>query len=135
MLLRIFPRESCPKEIKEELLASRHAPKSFIDWHRDRAETELTAICSHSGAQVHNQWMQRDGWFDGFEALHAIIETQKNRLLKIKWQEGQQCFMRQAPNSSAWMTMRPEEMDCQSFSDIMHATRDDSKNEVSQNDV
>ena len=73
-----------------------------------------------------------DGWFDGFEALHAIIETQKNRLLKIKWQEGQQCFMRQAPNSSAWMTMRPEEMDCQSFSDIMHATSDDSKDKASK---
>jgi len=119
-VLRITERKRCPQIIKEEFQAIRMAPKSFIDWHRMRAEEELAALCSYSGAKVHNQWMARDLWCgDGFEALHAIIETQKEKLLKIKWNEGSQYFMRQSPNSGAWMSMFPEEMDNQEFVDLM----------------
>jgi hypothetical protein len=123
MLLRIYPRERCPKDIKAEFYACPVAPKSFIDWHRKRAEDELTAICSYSGAKVHNEWMQDDGWFDGFQALHAIIETQKEKLLKIKWNEGSQCFMRRGQDGG-WFTMTPEILDNQEFSGLMREAAD-----------
>ena len=126
MLLRIFPRERCPKDIKAEFQTSPVAPKAFIDWHRKRAEEELTAICSYSGAKVHNQWMEEDGWFDGFQALHAIIETQHEKLIKIKWNDGNQCFMRRG-QAGGWFTMSPEELDNKEFVALMHVRVDDQK--------
>tara|TARA_Y100000034_G_scaffold119139_1_gene160597 strand:- start:400 stop:831 length:432 start_codon:yes stop_codon:yes gene_type:complete len=126
MLLRIYPRERCPKDIKAEFQASPVAPKSFIDWHRKRAEDELTAICSYSGAKVHNQWMQDDGWFDGFQALHAIVETQKEKLIKIKWNDGTQCFMRRG-EAGGWFTMSTEILDNQEFCDLMRESAELAK--------
>ena len=116
MMLRITEREHCPKDIKRAFLDQPMAPQSFIDWHRNRAEDELTAICSYSGAEIHNQWMQKDGWFDGFEALHAIIETEKERLLKVKWNEGTQSFMYKRPEENfGWTLLSPEDMDNPEF--------------------
>ena len=120
MLLKINDNKACPADIKEEFQTSRKAPESFIQFHRELAEDELAALCSHSGATIHNEWMQTDGWYDGFKALHVIIETRKEKLLKIKWHEGNQCFVKKCPNSGAWMTMRPEELDNDVFTDLMH---------------
>ncbi len=130
MLLRIYPRERYPKDIKEEFQASPVTPKAFIDWHRKRAEDELTAICSYSGAKVHNQWMQEDGWFDGFQVLFAIIETQKEKLIKIKWNDGNQCFMRRGEHLG-WYTMSPEILDNQEFSDLMRDQAEEQRKKTS----
>jgi len=125
-MLKITERQHCPKDIKEDFISSPTAPKVFIDWHRKLAEDELTAICSYSGAKVHNQWMQEDGWFDGFQALHAIIETQKEKLIKIKWNDGNQCFMRRGEHLG-WYTMSPEILDNQEFCDLMRESAELTK--------
>ena len=128
-MLKITERQRCPKDIKDDFTSSPTAPQAFIDWHRKLAEDELTALCSFSGAKVHNQWLQNDGWFDGFKSLHAIIETQAEKLIKIKWNEGHQCFMRRG-QTGGWYTMSPEDLDNQEFSNLINTQADSKKVEI-----
>ena len=88
MLLRVTEPQHCPKDIRHEFQTSKKAPKSFIDWHRKRAEEELTAICDFSGATVHNKWMGPDDWFDGFQSLHVVIETKGETSLRLSGMKG-----------------------------------------------
>tara|TARA_Y100000296_G_C5023256_1_gene180943 strand:+ start:216 stop:626 length:411 start_codon:yes stop_codon:yes gene_type:complete len=125
-MLKITERQRCPKDIKDDFTSSPAAPQAFIDWHRKLAEDELTALCSFSGAKVHNQWLQEDGWFDGFKSLHAIIETQAEKLIKIKWNDGNQCFMRRGAHLG-WYTMSPEDFDNQEFTNLINTQADSKK--------
>tara|TARA_R110002073_G_scaffold277070_1_gene440996 strand:+ start:138 stop:611 length:474 start_codon:yes stop_codon:yes gene_type:complete len=122
MLLKINERERCPKEIKDDFNGNRMAPEAYIAFHRRLAENELTAVCSFSEAKIHNEWMEGDGWGDGFKTLHAVIETVAGRLLKIKYHDGNQAFMRKC-GGGGWASMSPQDLDNPDFTNIMKRTR------------
>lgn len=129
MLLKINERERCPREIKDDFVQGWGAPDGYISFHRRLAEDELTAICSFSGAKIHNEWMEDDGWFDGFKTLHAVIETVAGRLLKVKYHDGNQAFMRRC-DGGGWASMSPQDLDNPDFSELLMQARDlDEKRE------
>jgi len=113
-MLKVTERKRCPQDIKKDFYDHRTAPNTFIQWHKELAESELTALCSFSGAKIHNQWMENDGWFDGFKTTFVVIETQKERLFKIKWHEGMQGFFKLTA-SGAWTPLDAEDFDSESF--------------------
>jgi len=133
MLLKINERERCPKEIKDAFnqgyAGCYDTPENYIQFHRRLAEDELTAICSFSGAKIHNEWMEDDGWFDGFECLHAVIETVAGRLLKIKYKDSSQSFMR-ACNGGGWASMSPQDLDNDDFTNLVKICRDRDESEA-----
>ena len=134
MLLKINEKQQCPREIKNAFnrgyAGCREAPESYIQFHQRLAEDELTAICSFSGAKIHNEWMEDDGWLDGFECLHAVIETVAGRLLKVKYHDGNQAFMRRC-DGGGWASMSPQDLDNPDFNDLLlHAQVLDEKREA-----
>ena len=129
MLLKINERERCPKKIKDDFVQGWGAPDGYISFHRRLAEDELTAICSFSGAKIHNEWMEDDGWFDGFKTLHAVIETVAGRLLKIKYHDGNQAFMRRC-NGGGWASMSPQDLDNGDFTNLMKMARERDESEA-----
>ena len=133
MLLKINERERCPKEIKDAFnqgyAGCYDTPENYIQFHRRLAEDELTAICSFGGAKIHNEWMEDDGWFDGFECLHAVIETVAGRLLKIKYKDSSQSFMR-ACNGGGWASMSPQDLDNDDFTNLVKICRDRDESEA-----
>ena len=130
MLLKINERERCPREIKDDFVQGWGAPDGYISFHRRLAEDELTAICSFSGAKIHNVWMEDDGWFDGFKTLHAVIETVAGRLLKVKYHDGNQAFMRRC-DGGGWASMSPQDLDNPDFNELLMAARSlDEKKEA-----
>ena len=130
MLLKINERQVCPREIKDDFVEGWGSPKGYISFHRRLAEDELTAICSFSGAKIHNEWMEDDGWFDGFKTLHAVIETVAGRLLKVKYHDGNQAFMRRC-DGGGWASMSPQDLDNPDFNDLLMQARDlDEKREA-----
>ena len=133
MLLKINEHERCPKEIKgafnRGFNGCHEAPETYIAFHRQLAEDELTAVCSFSETKIHNEWMESDGWGDGFKTLHAVIETVGGRLLKIKYDDSSQAFMRKC-GGGGWATMTPQDLDNPSFTDLMRLASDrDEKKE------
>ena len=130
MLLKINERERCPKEIKDAFnhgyAGCYDAPENYIQFHRRLAEDELTAICSLSGAKIHNEWMEDDGWFDGFKTLHAVIETVAGRLLKVKYHDGNQAFMRRC-DGGGWASMSPQDLDNPDFNELLMQARDEDE--------
>jgi len=126
MLLKINERERCPKEIKDAFnqgyAGCYDTPENYTQFHRRLAENELTAICSFGGAKIHNEWMEDDGWFDGFECLHAVIETVAGRLLKIKYKDSSQSFMRRC-DGGGWASMSPQDLDNPDFNELLMAAR------------
>ena len=129
MLLKINERERCPREIKDDFVQGWGSPKGYISFHRRLAEDELTAICSFSGAKIHNEWMEDDGWFDGFKTLHAVIETVAGRLLKIKYHDGNQAFMRRC-DGGGWASMSPQDLDNDDFTNLMKMARERDEREA-----
>lgn len=130
MLLKINERQVCPKEIKEDFRQS-YAPQGYIDFHRRLAEDELTAICSFSGAKIHNEWMESDGWFDGFKTLHAVIETVAGRLLKVKYHDSSQSFVRRC-DGGGWASMSPQDLDNNDFTNLLQLAQEkEEKKEAS----
>jgi hypothetical protein len=67
---------------------------SYIGWHKGMAHTELDALTEEYGLKVHRTYVADDGWCDGFKTLHAIVETSSEGILKIKWHDGNQSFMK-----------------------------------------
>ena len=131
MLLKINERQVCPKEIKEDFRQS-YAPQGYIDFHRRLAEDELTAICSFSGAKIHNEWMESDGWFDGFKTLHAVIETVAGRLLKVKYHDSSQSFVRRCDDGGGWASMSPQDLDNNDFTNLLQLAQEkEEKKEAS----
>ena len=128
MLLKINERERCPRGIKDDFVEG-WGYKGYISFHRRLAEDELTAICSFSGAKIHNEWMEDDGWFDGFKTLHAVIETVAGRLLKIKYHDGNQAFMRRC-NGGGWASMSPQDLDNDDFTNLMKIARERDESEA-----
>ena len=67
--------------------------QKFMAWHKDLAEKHLAGLIGQYGIKVHNQYMDFDGWGDGVQFLHAIVETPSGKLLKLKWHDSNQGFM------------------------------------------
>jgi hypothetical protein len=126
MLLKINEHERCPKEIKgafnRGFNGCHEAPETYIAFHRQLAENELTAVCSFSETKIHNEWMESDGWGDGFKTLHAVIETVGGRLLKIKYDDSSQAFMRKC-GGGGWATMTPQDLDNPDFTNLLKICR------------
>ena len=128
MLLKINERERCPQGVKDDFVEG-WGYKGYISFHRRLAEDELTAICSFSGAKIHNEWMEDDGWLDGFKTLHAVIETVAGRLLKIKYHDGNQAFMRRC-DGGGWASMSPQDLDNDDFTNLMKMARERDESEA-----
>ena len=128
MFLKINERERCPQGVRDDFVEG-WGYKGYISFHRRLAEDELTAICSFSGAKIHNEWMEDDGWFDGFKTLHAVIETVAGRLLKIKYHDGNQAFMRRC-DGGGWASMSPQDLDNDDFTNLMKMARERDEREA-----
>lgn len=79
-------------------------PQEYIQFHKDLAEKALKEMPSI--VTVHRTYMADDGWLDGMQFLHAIIETGRGKLHKIKWCDSQH-FMEEMP-SGGWGLFRVE---------------------------
>ena len=75
---------------------------NYIGWHKEMAEEELDALCEKFGLLIHSTNVESDGWLDGFKCLHAIVETPSQRLLKIRWHDGNQAFMVHGGPGCGW---------------------------------
>jgi len=67
--------------------------QKFMAFHKKLAEERLEILAKSYCLRVHNTYMCFDGWGDGVQFLHAVIETPKGKLMKLKWHEGNQGFM------------------------------------------
>ena len=128
MLLKINEKQQCPRGVRDDFVKG-WGYKGYISFHRRLAEDELTAICSFSGAKIHNEWMEDDGWLDGFKTLHAVIETVAGRLLKIKYHDGNQAFMRRC-DGGGWASMSPQDLDNDDFTNLMKMARERDEREA-----
>ena len=128
MLLKINEKQQCPRGVRDDFVKG-WGYKGYISFHRRLAEDELTAICSFSGAKIHNEWMEDDGWLDGFECLHAVIETVAGRLLKVKYHDGNQAFMRRC-DGGGWASMSPQDLDNDDFTNLMKMARERDEREA-----
>ena len=75
---------------------------NYIGWHKEMAEEELDALREKFGLLIHSTNVESDGWLDGFKCLHAIVETPSQRLLKIRWHDGNQAFMVHGGPGCGW---------------------------------
>jgi hypothetical protein len=83
----------------------------YIAWHKEMADKELAAIVDKYNLIVHGESMQDDGWLDGFKSLHVIVETKSEKLLKLKWHDGNQAFMKRSTPSGGWTLLFERDVD------------------------
>jgi hypothetical protein len=72
-------------------------PKSYTEFHTALARRSLDEL-TKVGYVVHSEFIQSDGWGDGFNVVHAIVENKRGHLFKLKWSDTNQGWMRCYPN-------------------------------------
>jgi hypothetical protein len=93
-------RVALPEEIKTEMMLWNMGAggcDQYIEWHRNMAENELQDVCDMRDFTLHNSYMASDGWGDGVSFLHAVVETRRGELKKIKFSDSQ-CWYMQGPS-------------------------------------
>ncbi len=90
-----------PKEVKRErkLIGMGCAgPDKYNEWHEKLAKESLESL-KLKGLMVHKTWMASDGWMDGVNFLHVLVElpalkrTREESVLKIKFSSGQSWYI------------------------------------------
>ena len=95
-----------PSDIAESMRVWREGrstwtiPVEYIEFHRSLALKDLSEFPDR-GIRVHTSWMGDDGWCDGMNVIHAIIELSDESLKKIKWSDSNQGWMVRLP-SGGW---------------------------------
>jgi hypothetical protein len=80
---------------------------SYVGWHKSLALEELNELRDKYDLKIHTSYMGDDGWLDGFKCIHAIVETKSEALLKLKWHDGNQSFMKR---SSGWSILSESDL-------------------------
>lgn len=87
-------REELPEAIQKAMRSYRLGfgplPKSYVEWHRERAEATLEAMKAE-GLRVHSTEMRSDGWLDSMRTLRVVAEK-AGKLLDLQWHDGNQEF-------------------------------------------
>ena len=96
--LGLGPRLSLPADIERQMNCWRRGladmPQSYIDWHRERAEEALRALCAlYPRLRPVDRTMRDGGWFDGMRELHVIVETPSGQAVKLVYNDSNQGFM------------------------------------------
>jgi hypothetical protein len=74
----------------------------YAKWHAKLARTELKRLVATFGLETHGEGkLASDGWFDGMKVLHIVAETPTGNLLKLKWHDGNQGFMKCIPSAGS----------------------------------
>jgi hypothetical protein len=95
-MIQNSPRFPLPVEIEREMSLWRKGLGDcikFVAYHRKLAEEHLAELQDNYTIKVHNTYMDYDGAGDGVQFLHAIVETPKGKLMKLKWHDSNQGFM------------------------------------------
>ena len=92
-------RQELPKDIASQMKLWRNGfggiPADYVSFHARIARAELQRLQKEYDLKVHGEpTLVRDGWMDGMKVLQAIVETPKGELLKLKYHDGNQGFMR-----------------------------------------
>lgn len=86
-------RREIPHEIQKEMRAWRRGfaplPQSYVDFMMHAAQEDLPALAAKKCWKVHNCYLDRDGWGDGMQFLHAVCETVDRKLFRIKYADNQ----------------------------------------------
>ena len=88
-------RVKLPEDISYEMRLWREGLcgcDKYIAFHKELAQKRLKSLERDYGIRVHNEWIETDGWFDGFRCLHVVVETRKEKLLKLRWMDSNQDF-------------------------------------------
>lgn len=100
-----------PKELEEKMKLWRKGlvplPQDYIAFHESAARKSIEN--DFAGYTVHKTFMDNDGWGDGMQFLHAIIEDKKTgKLEKIKWADGGNWYIDCHPGWGLWMVVGEE---------------------------
>ncbi len=88
-----------PSEIESQMSNWRNGlakfPKEYIQFQKESAEKEIPTLLSKLGChKVVTTYMENDGWFDGMEFLHVIVENLKTGVVsKVKFADNQEWYM------------------------------------------
>jgi hypothetical protein len=113
-MIKLTERQKQPMRIQPWGYAmNSHHPdfaNSYIGWHKTLAEAELEALKVKYSLTVHSSFLTGDGWGDGFKCLHAVVETKSEALLKIKWHDGNQSYMKRGRHACGWSILSEGEL-------------------------
>jgi len=97
-------KRELPEDIKRDMRLWREGftamPKSYIAFHQELAMAGLKEL-EDKGIEIHRTYMNDDGWLDGMNVLHVIAELVDDTLVKLKWSDSNQGWMKKCP-SGGW---------------------------------
>lgn len=82
---------TCPVKIPEADLKRIRNEANFDEYaycetlHERLAREELARICEVYGSSVKREWVDYDGWGDGFRVVHAELITRHGSNEIVKW--------------------------------------------------
>lgn len=90
-------RYPIPDEIENKMKLWRMGaiplPQAYIDFQKEAAEKDLpTLLKLMPNHKILHTYMADDGWFDGMEVLHVLLETPRGDVKKVKFSDGQTWF-------------------------------------------
>ncbi len=107
-LVRKYDRIRLPDAIERLMkwwrMGATAFPAPYTDFHLDLARKRLEKLKVDPKWIVHKSWVETDGWCDGMRVLHAIIETSRHSMMKVKWCDSGQCFFVQM-QSGGWCSL------------------------------
>lgn len=78
-----------PAELEKKMKLWREGhiamPKEYIEFHEKEAKKSLESDLA--GFTIHRVYQAGDGWGDGMQFTHVIIEDKNGELSKIKWSD------------------------------------------------
>jgi len=99
-------RQTVPETIKFAMAMWRKGhlpfPKSYIDFHVGLAKQNIAYLEEEYGFQILKTSLIDDGWLDGMKTTEHIIETQTGGLLRLKWDDSSQKFMKRGHKEVGW---------------------------------
>ncbi len=76
--------------------------RPYATWHAKLARTEVSRLVAEFNLKAHGEGtFASDGWFDGMKVLNIVVETPAGNLIKLRWHDGNQGFMKCLPSAGA----------------------------------
>lgn len=74
----------------------------YAKWHAKLARAEVKRLVAEFDLKTHGEGtFASDGWFDGMRVLNIVVETPTGNLIKLRWHDGNQGFMRRHPSAGS----------------------------------
>lgn len=82
--------EAIENKMKLWRLGAIALPNEYVNFLKDAAEKEISTLLSlRPRHKVLHTYMADDGWFDGVEFLHVLLETPAGDVKKVKFSDSQ----------------------------------------------